>query len=527
VATALAAGALLPSSALALREPLPGPLPPSSCATWPSQCLIQTRNGSFALSSHVVRAGHTLTGTVGTGCMYVNGTKPCPVYWGYMKDVGKRVSGCHEKDYTCTVKIRKNAPSSAYHVINVGITSDQGTGWSSDYYAVVGKDEAVITGKIVNKQRQPVAGADVAMFGGSHRTGNYVAQSGPDGVYAADVKAGRFRVWPSGRSLSHRRPPKFEPEHRDVTAHAGSMKRANFTVDIGLVVKLTMSASTVPADGFEVVQGTIKVTELGQPQPGVIVALWPKASETASAAVSSGARATVCGPNGRIWPGGTLGSPDGGSVNVQMDSSGQYQFTLDVGTVPGSFSVTAWARDASGNLITHDTVDATDEQTVTVSPLGTHTLDEFVPEYNLQAKSVGVPGISSDPNAIAGAFEGLTRTLGPFKGYAYGIGQGSAPAVVIYPAANPPLTRNGAVIADGTDLVLQPWEWQTVPHAAVTDLSAVLQQGLLPSLPTFSAWAHGTTFANWYGHAQAMQLASQNFLYFGWPYPSSTPGSCS
>jgi hypothetical protein len=69
VATVLAASAFVPSSALALREPLPGPLPPASCVTWPSQCLIQARNGRFALSSHIVRAGHTLTGTVGGGCM--------------------------------------------------------------------------------------------------------------------------------------------------------------------------------------------------------------------------------------------------------------------------------------------------------------------------------------------------------------------------------------------------------------------------------------------------------------------------
>jgi hypothetical protein len=46
-------------------------------------------------------------------------------------------------------------------------------------------------------------------------------------------------------------------------------------------------------------------------------------------------------------------------------------------------------------------------------------------------------------------------------------------------------------------------------------------------MPTFSAWAHGTTFANWAGSPQSMHLASQNFQYFGWPYPSSTPGACS
>jgi hypothetical protein len=515
----------MPASSLALREPLPGPVPPSSCATWPSQCLIQTRNGGFALSSHVVRAGHTLTGTVSNRCLYKEGTEPCPIYWGYMQDAGKRVSGCHTKDVTCTVKIRKNSPSTAYYVINVGITSDQGTGYSSDYYAVVGEGQAVITGKIRNKERLPVAGADVAMFGGSHKTGNYVAQSGPDGVYAADVNAGRYRVWPSGKSLSHRTPPKFEPEHTDVKASAGTARHADFTVDIGLVVKLTLSATSVPADGFQVVTGTIKVTELGQPQPGATVALWPQASEPANAAVTRGARAVVCGPNGRIWPGGTLDAPDGGSVNVQMDSTGAYQFTLAVGTVPGSFSLTAWARDPQGNLITHDTADASDEQTVTVTPLGAQTLDGFVPEYNLTAQAAGVPNISADPNSIIGALETLSRTQPGFKGYAYALGQGSATAVVIYPAANPPaIEQGGGVVADGTDLVLQPWEWRAVSGAAITDLSQVLQRGFLPALPTFSAWAQGTSSANWSGAAQSMHLVSQGFQYFGWPYPAS--GAC-
>jgi hypothetical protein len=522
---ALAACAIAPAGALALREPLPGPLPPSSCAYWPAQCLIQTRNGGFALSSHIVRAGHTLTGTVSNRCMYHNGTDPCPIDWSYMLPLGKRVSGCRDSEVTCTVRIPKSAPSSAYYVINVGITSDQGEGWSSDYYAVVGRDQAVITGKILNKERQPVPGADIDMFGGSH---NYVAQSGPDGEYAADVVAGRYRVWPSGRSLSHRTPPKFEPEHSDVSPHPGATTHANFTVDIGLVVKLTLSSTSVVADGFQIVQGTIKVTELGQPQPGVTVALWPQANESANTAVTSGARATVCGPNGRIWPTGTLAAPDGGSVNVQTDSNGQYQFTLDVGTVPGSFSLTAWARDSNGDLITHDTADATDEQTVSVTPLGSATLDQFVNEYNLVARAGGESGISSDPQAIIAAFETLTRTQAGFKGYAYGLGQGKANAVVIYLAANPPTIQSGgAVVADAGDLVLQPWEWQAVPGARVTDLTTVLQQGLLPALPTFSAWAQGTTYANWSGSSQSMQLASQNFQGFGWPYPSSATGACS
>jgi hypothetical protein len=99
--------------------------------------------------------------------------------------------------------------------------------------------------------------------------------------------------------------------------------------------------------------------------------------------------------------------------------------------------------------------------------------------------------------------------------------------VVIYPAANPPIVqRGGSVVADAGDLVLQPWEWTPVSGAAITDLSTVLQRGLLPALPTFSGWAQGAPFTNWSGRSQSMQPANQSFTYLGWPYPSSTSGSC-
>ncbi len=460
--------------------------------------------------------------------MYQQGTKPCPIFWSYMTDLGKVVHGCSDNGVTCTIRIRKNAPSSAYYVVNVGITSDQGTGYSSDYYAVVGRDQAVISGKVHNKEQQPVANVDVAMFGGG--VGNYEAITGPDGSYIADVKRGRYRVLPLGRSLSNHRPPKFEPTHHDVSARPSRPAHADFKVDIGLVVKLTLSSSSVPADGFGIVQGTIKVTLLGQPQPGVTVALWPKAAESSNLAVTTGARATVCGPNGRIWPGGTLSDPAGESVSVTTDSNGTYKFTLDVGTVPGPFSVTAWARDSSGNLITHDTADASDEKTVTVTPLGSPPLSSFVSSVNLTAKSTSLfGGISNDPNSLISRFETLSQTQSDFKGYAYALGQGNSRAVLIYPASSTPtIQRSGAVVANANDLVLEPSEWQAIPGGVnLTDLAQVIGQGLLPALPTFAQWAQGTTVTNWHGSAQAMQVPGQAFQYYGWPYPSSTAGSCS
>jgi hypothetical protein len=529
VATAAvgAALALAPSPAFALTEALPGPPPPSCGALFPGQCLIQTRNGGFSLSSHVVRAGGTITGIVTNRCLYQQGTAPCPIDWSAMGPIGRRVSGCRPQDASCTIRIARNAQSDAYYVVNIGITSDQGVGWSSDYYAVVGQGSALIRGTVTNRDQDPVGGVAVAMFGG--QVGNYTATSGPDGSYAADVNAGGYRVVPSGRSLSTGHPPGFTPQHTDVSASAGRGTRADFTAGIGLVVKLTLSPAGVPADGLHIVQGRIAVTELGRPKPGVTVALWPKAMGPAAAAVTSGARANVCGPTGRIWPGGSLTAPAGGSVDVLTDSTGTYRFTLDVGTVPGSFPLTAWARDGHGQLITQDRANASSAQTVSVSPLGSETVDQFVSTYDARARSSNAAaGISADPSSVLNTLAQLTAGPGPLKGYAYALGQGTSPSVLVYPAASPPMVQpSGAVVADSGDLVLQPSAWVGVPGAAGPDLAKVLQGGTLPGLPTLAQWAQGTTISGWKTTPQAFQVASPSFAYFGWPYPSSAAGACS
>ena len=515
--------------ASAYTTPLPGDPPPGCGVVYPGQCLIQTRNGHFAFSSHTVEAGGTITGTVTNRCM-LNDVLPCAINWGELKAAGGKVSGCKTVDVTCTVRIPKKAPSSYYHVYNITITSAQGAGYSSDYFAVIGKGQAVIEGKVLNKEKRPVPGADLHINGtrGGH---NYVVMTGPDGTYAAEVQAGRYRVNPLGRSLSSRFPPKFTPEHLDRTARAGHKVTADFTVDVGLVVRLELSTAGATADGFQLVQGKITTSEYGQPKPGVTVALWPKASENPSTAVTSGARANVCGPNGRVWPTGTLSDPGGGPVDVTTDSKGTYTFTLDVGTVPGAFPITAWAKDENGNLITHDTADASDEKTVNVSSLGNESLDQFVASYNETAKATNLlSSISGNPDVIATALEQLTATQGLFKGYAYTRSNGTSGggAVVIYPAANPPaIQSNGAVVPDASDLVLQPSEFQSAPGTAITNLDTVLRKGLLPAVPSFSSWAAGTPGPGWSGGTRSLGLLTQSFVYYGWPYPSTNGGACS
>ncbi len=533
----------LPSAArLSITPGLLGNPPPDCGAVGKDYadptCTTQTRNGTFHLSTHIVRAGETITGTIGNRCMkHSNGdfSKPpdqeCPIDWsgltGSLTANGKRVSGCKPTSATCTIRIPKNAQSTSYTIITVGITSDQGTGISKDYFAVIGKNSAVIEGTIRNKNRDAVAGVEVRIYGSA---GNYIATSGSDGGYAMEVKAGNYRLFPSAASLG-KTPPKFEPAQTDRNVEAGHKATADFTIDVSLVVKLTLSDKSVNADGFQIVKGTIEVTEFGRPKPGVVVALWPKANEHPNKAVTSGALANVCGPSGRIWPGGTLADPQGESVDVTMDSSGKYQFTLDVGTAPGAFTVTAWARDSDGSLITHDTLDATDEQTLTVEPLRpAHSLESFIDNYKELATSPFAAKITADPTNIATTLGLAAGAAPPMRGYAFAVANGTSKgaAVIIYSATNPPnIAKSGNVVGDAHDLVLQPGEWSPVTGAAVTDLGSALQKGQLQDLPTFSAWARGATVSNWSGSPQAMQLASQSFQYYGWPYPSSTPGACS
>ncbi|MDO8733229.1 MAG: hypothetical protein Q7L55_11790 [Actinomycetota bacterium] len=142
---------------LALVLPAPGAAsaaglgtPPPDCGAVgkdysDSSCTTQTRNGTFSLDSHVVRPGQALTGTVANRCSYHSTgdysqppDKPCPIEWNQLAAVGSRIAGCTSADATCTVRIPAKAKSSPYRIVTVGISSDQGTGISKDYFGIVG-----------------------------------------------------------------------------------------------------------------------------------------------------------------------------------------------------------------------------------------------------------------------------------------------------------------------------------------------------------------------------------------------------
>jgi hypothetical protein len=527
VAAAMIASAVAAMPAGAIETPLPGDPPPYCGAYYPGNCLITTGNGGLTISPKIVRAGGELTGNITNRCSENN--VPCPVGWSGMLAVGKRVHGCEDKDSVCVVKIPRGADSSDYQVINITVTSGVGAGYSSDYFAVVGRHQAEIQGRVSNKDDEAVGSVAVNMYGRANNV--YHATTGPDGQYAAFVKAGHYRVFPESKSVPSKGRVKFTPDSSDVHAPANGKATADFKLDGGLVVELKLSKSSVPADGLEVVQATVHVTQYGKPVSGQTVELWPQDDESSTRAVTSGARVLMCTPGNRIWPTGSLQDPDGLSVNETTDPNGNYTFTLFAGTVPGTWKLTAWAKDASGALITHDLTDTSDDQTLTVTPLGSPaaSVEDFVNAYNTYASGTGQEtGNNSNISTMLTYFWPMSFVDSAMRGLAYAPVQGNSGAVLIYQASSTPnIAANGTVTPRTTDEVLEPSEWTSVPGDPASSLNAALQQGKLQQLPDYSQWSSGQSVPGWTGGAQTMSTTSGAFQYFGWPLPSTAAGTCS
>jgi len=154
-------------------------------------------------------------------------------------------------------------------------------------------------------------------------------------------------VGPQGKSA-----PSYSPKIIDATAADGATTTADFKLLAGIELQLHFAKSSVPANGTEVVNGTITTTEFGKPLPNVTVQLEVMPGKTAAEAVTSAPRATVCNSGNRLWPTGTMASPDGFPVTVTTDSTGHYDLAITVGTTPGT-----WRLDALGRELRRDIVD--------------------------------------------------------------------------------------------------------------------------------------------------------------------------
>jgi len=435
------------------------------------------------------------------------------------------VSGCQANTTTCNVRVD---PRPSWTPVFVRQNNDPAILyllWNS------GKPGAIISGYVRDKDEQGVQGATVSAQGEGSFSSPVDATTG---FYSINVKAGQYTVTPSGGPTSVK-PPRFDPESAAITLDPGAEANANFTLNGGLKVTLTFSQPSVGADGLTVVKGEIATTEFGHPQGNVTVTLRPKPSDTGAAAVASGARATICSSAGsRIWPSGSLESPLGTPVDVVTDASGVYDFTMTVGTVPGSFTLNAWAKNAAGDLITSDLANTSPDQTLTITPPGNWTVGQFLSELALlKSDAAASKVLATMTNDAASITQTLSQLSGPASklgglAYSYVYGASGGTAVLVYQDTSPPsVSATGQVTAAATTLVLSPAMWVGTKLIALTTLNVVMQKGLLNSAPTSAQWTQGdATVPGWKLTSNTASVSTASFEYNGWPYPSTTTGAC-
>jgi len=438
---------------------------------------------------------------------------------------GTVVSGCQANTTVCDVRV---APAPSWTPVFVRQNNNPALLyllWNS------GKPGATITGYVRDKDEQGVQGATVAATGEGGASSPVDATSG---FYAINVKAGQYTVSPSG-GPSGVTPPRFAPENLAVSVGDGDVARADFSLNGGLKVTLTLSDASVTADGLTVVKGEINTTEFGKPQGDVTVSLRPKPSESGEAAVSSGTRATICASTGtRIWPTGSLLAPYGTPVDVVTDTNGVYDFTMTVGTVPGSFPLNAWAKNAAGDLITSDLTNTSPDVTLTVTPPGNWTVSQFLSELgglkSDAAASKVLTTMTDDPASITASLAELSGPSSKLGGLAYSLVNGASggAAVLVYQDTSPPKVDANAQVTAGSDaLILSPGLWVGSKLIALTALNVVMQKGLLSAAPTFQQWTQGSAVPGWKLTSNSATVSTTSFQYNGWPYPSTQLGACS
>ena len=361
------------------------------------------------------------------------------------------VSGCKTNTSTCDVKVPPG--STRWTVVYVRQNNDPATLWAIWNSGKTGA--ATISGYVRDREAQGVSGVTIDAYGtgGGSRGQRGSAVSGGAGFYTMEVAAGSYKVIPSG-FLIGKKQPRYEPASRGLTLEAGDRASAGFTLQGGLQVTLTLSSGKVLADGSTVVAGDVATTQYGKPMPNVTVSLRPKPDATPTNAVTRGARATICAPNGlRIWPTGTLATPVGSPVDITTDGTGHYKLTMTVGTVPGTFPLSVWARDKAGKLITTDLADTSDEGSLTIASPGNLKVGQFISELALlkgdHAASALLASMTNDAANITQTLSELSRGNAMLGGLAYSLVNGAGgTAVLIHDGTRPPgVSATGKVIA--------------------------------------------------------------------------------
>jgi hypothetical protein len=290
-------------------------------------CVVQTRLGTLSISPHVVHAGEVLTATVALTGEY-------PIGW---PDVSASPSGsfapeltnmtpCTSKETTCKWRVAANAQSStSWQFLQVGITNNQGTGISREYFAIIGKDEFELSGTVTEPSGAPLAGVHVEAKGAQDGS----ATTDASGGYSMLLKRGSYTVVPT---LAKR---VIRPMSRSVSLTANRTADFQALPDLDTVT-ISADASSLPATGLGSDGFTVTDTNpLGEPVEGATIKISPPLGYETPA--------IVCDSTGRLaYP--TLlgdGSALGASFQRVTDGAGQIHFTALYGTVAGDWPIEA------------------------------------------------------------------------------------------------------------------------------------------------------------------------------------------
>lgn len=394
-----------------------------------------------------------------------------------------------------------------------------------------------IEGMVTDADGDPLQGAVLTADGPTHAT----AVSGPGGIYYMTVEPGTYRVVPgftTGEKSS------FKPTSSNISVAEQGSAIADFKLDTGIHVTVELSTASVPASGFAIVKGTISTTRFGKPDPGVTVSLSVDPTDVA-AALTTAPKVAVCGTSGRIWPvGSNITDLDSKSVDVVTDANGHYDFSLTVGTVPGDWTLDAWAENQDGSLST-DVPTASDTKVLTVAAITPKTaLSNFLTELNSLKGTTYGPQLNPQN---AGAFAYMLGTLAAegalkgfqFSGLNFSVGTAAdGQDVVIAPATTQfrigpsgQVQRSSGLL---NSLIVDPQEWtghglpSTVTNAA--SLNFVVQNGLLKDIPTVADWESGSAgHPGWALKPQTLAISTNVLAFWGWAYlpPATWPaGYC-
>ncbi|MBW4079425.1 MAG: hypothetical protein HIU84_13145 [Acidobacteria bacterium] len=479
----------------------------------------------MTISTHIVFVGQWISARANGGICGVTGKDN---NWSWPVAPGPGVRGCQRNAKACSFKATAptNQQLAAFCINGANV---QG-GWEScDYYGVVGDDMGIIDGHLLSKDGGAVSSATISAYGHPGAT----ATSDADGFYAMQVKRGTYQVVPSGGPQG-KASPSYSPRGAAANVRATETTHLDFTLDASVEVKLAFDKTSVEANGYELVSGTVTTTEYGKPLPNAEVQLEVQPGQSSEQAVTAGPRASVCSASGRIWPGGGPSQPTGYPVTITTDATGKYKFTVDVGTTPGKWTLDAWAFNSDGKLST-DVTAASDTKSIEFTKAGSHSLESFVRTLDGAARGTSISAALGTSNASASTLVTLlsggdpqTASGASFGGLAFSLATSlTGTVMIISPADKPPVFNAGGILEpnltrNADDLVFDPsiWTGQGL-------LPYVLSKGLLSTIPTVGEYAHGSSVQGWKTvKGDRITLPSGYYQEFGWGYPMTKPGAC-